>query len=138
VTFKSEIVFVRILFPFIAGIICAYLFANEGFIVPSLIITSVLLSYLLVINLFYKRIKAYNFKGITGLVFYLFSFALGGLICLLHTQSYKKDYFAKHNYEYLKVWVNAEPQLTNNILRFEVEVTNVYQNHKPKEASVKS
>ncbi|WP_316784033.1 ComEC/Rec2 family competence protein [Pedobacter frigiditerrae] len=136
-TFKSEIVFVRILFPFIAGIVCAYLFGKGSLITTCLIATALLLSYLFFINLFYKKIKAYNFKGATGVVFYIFCFALGGLLCLLNTQSFRKDYYANQSYDYLKVWVNGEPQLTNNILRFEVEVSSVYQNNKPKFATGK-
>ena len=50
-TFKSEIVFVRILFPFIAGIICAYLFANIDLVYPSLVVTIFLFLILLIINL---------------------------------------------------------------------------------------
>ncbi|TCC90453.1 ComEC family competence protein [Pedobacter frigiditerrae] len=136
-TFKSEIVFVRVLFPFIAGIVCTYLFGNGNFIVPSIIANTLLLSYLLSINLFYKKIKAYNFKGINGVLFNVFCFALGGLICLLNTQSSKKKYYADQSYNYLKVWVNAEPQLTNNILHFEVEVAGAYQNNKPTSATGK-
>ncbi|RZK34668.1 MAG: ComEC family competence protein, partial [Pedobacter sp.] len=136
-TLKSEIVFVRILFPFIAGIVCAYLFGKGNLITPSLIANALLLYYLFFINLFYKKIKAYNFKGANGVVFYLFSFALGGLFCLLNTQSFRKDYYANQSYDYLKVWVNGEPQLTNNILRFEVEVSSAYQNNKPQFATGK-
>jgi competence protein ComEC len=137
VIFKSEIVFVRILFPFITGIACAYLFGKGNFIIPCLITTTLLLSYLLFINLFYKKIKAYNFKGVTGVVFYLFCFALGGMMCLLNTQSSRKNYFANQSYDYLKVWVDGEPQLTNNILRFEAVVTSAYQYNKPKFANGK-
>lgn len=136
-TFKSEIVFVRILFPFMMGIFCAYLLPNGDFILPGTIAITILLSYLLIVNLAYKKIKAYNFKGTTGIVFYLFCFAFGGLICLLNVQSFKKDYYANQSYKYLKVWVNGEPQLTNNILRFEAEVTTVYQNNISKKASGK-
>ncbi|RZL31213.1 MAG: ComEC family competence protein, partial [Pedobacter sp.] len=136
-TFKSEIVFVRILVPFGLGIILAYLFADASFIKPAIATTLVLLSYLLLINSFYKKLKAYNFKGFTGVVFIIFCFFLGSLFCLLNNSSYKKDYFANQNYEYLKVWVNDEPQLNNNILRFQVNVTAVYQNKKAKPAAGK-
>lgn len=125
-TFKSEIVFVRILFPFIAGIICAYLFANIDLVYPSLVVTIFLFLILLIINLFYKKLKAYHHKGLIGFIFNLFCFSFGGLVCLLNTQSLKKNYYANDSYNYLKVWVKAEPQLTNNILRFEVEVTKAY------------
>ncbi|RZL46170.1 MAG: ComEC family competence protein, partial [Pedobacter sp.] len=136
-TFKSEIVFVRILIPFIAGIVAAYLLAKESFIAPTLIITVTILSFLVIINLWYKKIKGYNFKGIIGSIFYLFCFAFGGLVCQLNTQYYKKNYFANNAYDYLKVWVSNEPQLTNNILRFEVEVSSAYQENKAKNVTGK-
>lgn len=120
-----------------AGIICTYLSANIDFVYPYLVITILLFLILLVINLFYKQLKAYYYKGIVGFLFNLFCFSFGGLICLLHTQSFKKNYYANDAYNYLKVWVNAEPQLTNDILRLEVEVTNAYLNKISKNVSGK-
>jgi len=64
VTFKSEIVFVRILIPFIAGIVCAYLFASGDFIFSSLIATALLLFYLLILNLSYKKKKPIILKAL--------------------------------------------------------------------------
>lgn len=127
----------RILFPFIAGIICAYLFADAIILFPALFVTFSLLIILISINLAYKKLKIYNYKGLTGLAFNLFCFSFGGLICLLNTQSFKKDYYANHTYDYLKVWVNSEPQLTNNILRFEVEATSTYLDKESKNVSGK-
>lgn len=127
----------RILFPFIAGIICAYLFANVDILFPALFVTGLLFIISLGINLAYKQLKIYNYKGLIGFVFNLFCFASGGLICLLNTQSFKKNYYANNAYNYLKVWINSEPQLTNNILRFEVETTNAYLNKKSKNVSGK-
>jgi competence protein ComEC len=136
-TFKSEIVFVRVLLPFILGICCAYNFQNCLLITLLLTFSVVLLIYLISINSFYKTLKAYRFKGITGVFFYLFCFVLGGLICLLNTQSLKKDYYEKHSFNYLKVWVNDEPQQTNDIVRFEVVVTTGYDLNKSQNLSGK-
>lgn len=129
-TFKSEIVFVRMLLPFMAGVFCSYNYGAKIFIIPTLIVILLLFLYLIAVNLLYKKIKAYNFKGITGLFFYFFCFALGGLLCLMNNQTLKDDYFANQNYEYLKVWVSNEPAQTNDILRFEVEVTDAVKNNK--------
>ncbi|RZL30894.1 MAG: ComEC family competence protein, partial [Pedobacter sp.] len=71
-------------------------------------------------------LNIYRFKGLTGLTFFIFYFAFGGLICTLHNQSLRKDYYANENYEYLKLWISSEPEQTNDILRFEAEVTQVY------------
>lgn len=136
-TFKSEIVFVRFLTPFLAGIITFYLFADESLIVVLLTTSVLLLTILITINVFYKRIKAYRFKKLTGTIFYVFCFAFGGLLTLLHNQTYLGNYFGKSKYEYLKVWINDEPQLKNNILRFEVIVTQGFNAKEQKQLSGK-
>lgn len=131
-TFKSEIIFVRVLTAFIAGNISLYLIANSNVIKPLLITNMLLIFFLIIINVWYKKIKAYQYKNLLASIFYLFFFAFGGLLTLLHQQSFKESYFAKINYDYLKVWVNDEPQLKNNILRFEVNVTDGYHHNRAK------
>jgi competence protein ComEC len=133
-TFKSEIIFVRVLTAFLAGNISLYLIANLNMIKPLLITNMLLIFFLIIVNVWYKKIKAYQYKNLLASIFYLFFFAFGGLLTLLHQQSFKASYFAKSNYDYLKVWVNDEPQLKNNILRFEVNVTDGY--HQGYEKSV--
>ena len=113
-----------------AGIISAYYISYSFLINPLILISLVLLAYFLVINSFYKKIKAYTFKGFTGLFFFIFCFFIGALICLLNNQALKKGYFANRNYQYLKVTINNEPEQTNDILRFEVKVTNAYERNK--------
>lgn len=129
-TFKAEIVFVRILVPFILGIICAYIFASNKSLLLLVSVNVFLFFVLLVINAFYKKFKAYQFKAVIGILFHFFIFAFGGLICTLHNQSFKTDYFANEDYEYLKVWIANEPEQTNDILRFETNVTQAYVNNK--------
>lgn len=136
-TFKSEIIFIRVLVAFLAGIISFYLIANPNFIKPLLLISVLLFSTLIIINVFYKKIRAYQFKNSLAAIFYFFFFAFGGLVTLFHKQSFKASYFAKANYNYLKVWVNDEPQLKNNILRFEVNVTAGYLHNRKKSVSGK-
>lgn len=53
-------------------------------------------------------------------------FTLGVFLTLFHTDFLRKDYFAKKQYQQLKVLVNNEPQQTNDILRFEAVVTDGY------------
>ncbi|RZL18121.1 MAG: DUF4131 domain-containing protein, partial [Pedobacter sp.] len=129
-TFKAEIVFVRILVPFILGIICAYIFASNKSLLLLVSVNVFLFFVLLAINAFYKKFKAYQFKAVIGILFHFFIFAFGGLICTLHNESFKEDYFANEDYEYLKVWIANEPEQTNDILRFETNVTQAYVNNK--------
>lgn len=128
--FKAEIVFVKILLPLIFGIVLGYYFQNEQllrvlyFVLISLLVTTAL------INTFYKKLKAWNYKKLIGTLYYLFYFITGIFISLFHTDFLKGNYFAKKQYEQLKVYVNDEPQQTNDILRFEVVVTHGYLNQK--------
>ncbi|KQC00667.1 ComEC/Rec2 family competence protein [Pedobacter sp. Hv1] len=131
-TFRSEIVFVRIVLPFIAGIICAYPIESKKLIAPTLFICLLLFTCLLIINILYKHIKAYHFKDRIGLLIYMFCFFLGGLICLFNKQSLRPDYYSNYTSSYLKSYVNSEPQQTNDILRFEVVVTKAFVSQQAK------
>jgi competence protein ComEC len=136
-TFRSEIIFVRILLPFLIGICCAYPIENRKFLLPILIINLLLFVGLIIINVLYQKLKAYHFKDKIGLLVYLFCFFFGGFSCLLHKQSLKADYYANDPAEYFKSYVNSEPQQTNDILRFEVTVTHLFVAKQIKTASGK-
>ncbi len=113
-----------------AGIICAY-HISSTYILSLIIIFSIsLVIYHILINFLYKTLRAYNFKGVTGVLLFLFSFIFGALICGLNKESLKDNHFGNKHYEYLKVSINNEPQQTNDILRFEVKVTRAYDNNK--------
>lgn len=129
-TFKPEIVFVRTLLPFMAGIVIGYVFQNEKWVYPILALTSLLFMVLCCSNMFYIQLKLYHYKGINGLIYYLFCFCFGIFICLLNNQSLRKNYFAKDNSKYLKAYINNEPQLNNHTLRFQVTITEAYHQNK--------
>lgn len=133
--FKAEIVFVKILSPLILGIIIGYYFQTEQLLRISITVVASLLIIALVINTFYKRFKGWNHKKSIASLYYLISFCLGTFITLLHTDFLRANYFAKKEYQQLKVWVNSEPQQTNDILRFEVAVTDGYTNQKRENCS---
>ena len=133
--FKAEIVFVKMLLPLICGIVLGYYFQNEQllrvlyFVLASLLLLSAL------INTFYKKLKAWNYKKSIGTLYYLLYLTTGIFVSLFHTHFLHSNYFAKKQYNQLKVYVNDEPQQTNDILRFEVVVTNGYLNQKPENCS---
>lgn len=127
----------RIVLPFIAGIICAYPFENKKLIIPLLLLNLFLFVCLLIVNLFYKTIKAYHFKDKIGLSIYIFCFFLGALNCVLNKQVLKTDHYTNYTADYFKSYVNNEPQQTNDILRFEVVVSHVFVAHQLKAASGK-
>ena len=113
-----------------AGIISVYSFPNPVFITLSTLISVALFLCLLTVNYFYKTIKAYQFKGVIGMLFFVFCFVSGALVCLLHNNTLKENYFGNRDYQYLKISINNEPKQTNDILRFEAKVTTAYEQGK--------
>ncbi len=124
--FKSEIIFVKIIFPFIAGIIGAYFFQSESVFNWICICLSSFLLLNILINIFYKTIKVWRYKRFLSTLYYFTFFSLGSFVCLLNTNFLHENYFGHKEYQVLKVWVNNEPELTNDILRFEASVTQGY------------
>ncbi len=125
-TFKSEIVFVRILFPFLAGIILAYLFPQIFQALKLAIFTFSLLTLHLCINHFYVRLKAYNFQTLLSFFIYAYWFIYGGLNCLLYQHKIYNNFFGPKRYNHIKVWIDGEPQQKSGIIRFEAMVVNGY------------
>ena len=128
--FKAEYIFVRILFPLIAGIEVFYFFPTEKNIWILAVVSTTILLSALTINLTYRKFNAYKFKGFTGILLFVFFFTFGGLICLLKNEKLQIDYFANGEFRYLKVWVNDEPEQTNDILRFKSRVISGYNDQK--------
>ncbi|MBB4107042.1 ComEC/Rec2 family competence protein [Pedobacter zeae] len=90
----------------------------------------VILPGTLFLNITYKRLSIYRYKGTIGLLIFLLFFSLGALLCLLNNESLNQSYFAKTPCNYLKVWVNDEPQQSNTLLRFKAKVISGYQKDK--------
>lgn len=128
--FKAEYIFARILLPFIIGIGIIYFFPSEKMFFILAIISAVIILSLSFINITYKKHNAYKFKGLTGISILLFFFFLGALLSILNNETLKSDYFARNNYKILKIWVNDEPEQTNDIVRFKARVVSGYKNSK--------
>ncbi|MFC3563503.1 ComEC/Rec2 family competence protein [Pedobacter jamesrossensis] len=128
--FKAEYVFVRILAPLLLGIGCFYFFQQEEIILIIGLITCLLFVSIFLFNITYKKLNGYKFKGFIGALIFVFFFFLGGLLCLLNSEKLKPDYFSRKDYLYLKIWVNDEPEQTNDILRFKARVVSGYENNK--------
>lgn len=129
--FKAEIIFVRIIFPFIIGIVSAYYFQYKELLQWTKMILFGTLVLIVFCNIFYKQLKAWKYKKAISLLHYLCFFLFGAFLCLLNTHFLQPRYFAEKEYQQLKVWVANEPQQTNDILRFEANVTQGYINQQP-------
>jgi competence protein ComEC len=128
--FKAEYIFARILLPFILGIGIFYFFPTQHSLSITKIGTALLLTFILLINITYTKLNFYRFKGITGLLFFTFFFTFGSLLCLLNNEKLNSNYYGAKHYPCLRIWVNDEPQQSNDILRFKAKVTAGYENSK--------
>ncbi len=128
--FKAEYVFVRILFPFLFGICVFYFFPALAYIQWLTLTLLVILLSILFLNITYKRFNIYRYKGTIGILIYILFFSFGGLLCLLNNESLNQNYFAKTGCNYLKVWVNNEPQHSSGILRFKAKIISGYRKGK--------
>jgi competence protein ComEC len=120
--FKTEYIFVRILLPFILGICIFYFFPALAYIKWLTLNLFVILLSILFLNITYKRFNIYRYKGAVGILIYILFFNLGSLFCLLNNESLNQNHFAKTDCNYLKVWVNDEPQQDGNIVRFKAKL----------------
>ena len=118
--------YVKVIFPFIAGIIGAYYFQLPSVLYWIEIILPIFIFTTAVFNIFYKRYKIWRYKILVSTAYYTTFFVLGAFTCLWNTDFLKKNYFGHKQYEQLKIWVANEPQQTNDILRFEANVTSGY------------
>ncbi|TCC98176.1 ComEC/Rec2 family competence protein [Pedobacter psychroterrae] len=121
--------FVRILLPFAGGILLFYeqtLWNNQALITWNAAICIIMFIYLFIANLLYKRLRLYRFKGFNGLAWSVFIFFFGALWVILHNESLAEDHYANKPHQFLKIKVNDEPRLKNNILRFKAMVNVCY------------
>ncbi|WP_316803418.1 ComEC/Rec2 family competence protein [Pedobacter nototheniae] len=124
--FKAEYIFVRILLPFLFGIGLFYYLPNQKLLLTTVICTTILFFTLLIINIIYKKLDGYKFKGLLGISFFIFFFLFGGMLCLLNNNKLQREYFTNGDYPALKVRVNNEPDQNNGILRFKAVVLSGY------------
>jgi competence protein ComEC len=130
-TYKSEIIFLRILLPFGFGIYVGYVAPSQNNLLLSIAGVVLLFSALLIVNLFYVKFGAYAYTGWIGLIFTAQWFTFGILICLIHCQLITSDHFANQPSAQLRAWVKNEPHQSGKILKVELQVTAAYL-HKQK------
>ncbi|WP_026898501.1 ComEC/Rec2 family competence protein [Daejeonella oryzae] len=123
--FKGEIPFVRLLIPFILGIVFALQKGFEHFynVIPGLLsITSL---GIVILNIYYKRWHVFKKRWLPGLLIHIFLFLAGFIITIQSTQILNTDHFSKIKGQALVVNSISEPKLTGDILRFEATVLQV-------------
>lgn len=114
----------------IIGILC---FSNGAGLNWSYVLSGLLIgctAILLFLNINYKKLGSTNYKLIIYCSFFVYPFILGGWLTLKNDQRLQKDHFSKFDGDYLKVEINEEPRLKNNILSLRAKVLQVLQDHK--------
>lgn len=135
--FKSEIVFVKLLFLFSLGIILGYHFQQQQLFRILLYILATLISLAVVVHIYYKKLKGWKLKKTIASLYYLLFFSLGFCLTLVHTNFLRSDYFGHKNYPHLKGWISSEPQQSHEILRFELSISEGFLNKKSEYSSGK-
>ena len=122
---QAETVFVRLLIPFIFGILAFYNMKNLSW-QPYLIFTCSLFFFTLVAaNIWYLRVRAYRYKPVIKITFYLLSFCVGGLLTLNHKDILATNHYSKIPGDFLRIRITDEPQVKNNIIRIKASVKQV-------------
>ena len=123
---RSETMFVHLLFIYIAGILCAYLF-------PSLFaqhlyagLAVVLFIGMLALNIGYLRYKVYRYKLYWSPLLYLLIFFAAAWTYLIQVQTLQTRHFSRQQAKILKVVIDDEPQRKGNLFRFKAKVINTY------------
>ncbi|ATP55898.1 hypothetical protein CPT03_05175 [Pedobacter ginsengisoli] len=123
---KNELFFLRVLLPFVFGIILFYNTNIPSFVWLIGLLCLISFLFLIIINAFYRKLSAYKFKGWVGCLIYIFLFLFGALACTLNKHYLSGNYFNTNKYSFLKIKVNDEPQLKSEILRFRADITKSY------------
>lgn len=127
----NDIPFVKLLIPYIIGIIVSYRIASIEVLWYSTSSAVLLFMYLCIINVSYLKLNAYRFKSTNGLVFHFFWFAFGVCCCVFHNQAIKADHFTGSGLQYLRIRIADEPQQKSNIIRSKCLVINSYKYIEP-------
>lgn len=119
---QAETVFVRLLIPFIFGILTFYGTTNPLWQTHMLFPSLLLFFVLLISNIWYSRFRAYRYKPAILIAIYLLSFCAAGQLTLTHKDVLSTYYFAKQQADFLRVRITDEPQVKNNIIRLKTSV----------------
>lgn len=119
-------IFLKVLLPYTLGVLIFYHLKHP--VLPVLVtLNFLLLLFLFLINKYYNTLSAYHFKSQIGLLFQVFLFFFGGLLCHHSQNILKQNHFSKLAANYLKVQVIDEPQQKAKLLRCRIEIQAVYR-----------
>lgn len=120
--YKGEIPFTLLLLPFLAGLGLDVAFPCNTWLSPLMIVSAILFSAFVILNIGYQKLGLYNAKWIGGsLVCILLLFA--GMLCFeLHRENNLPNHFSKQTPVYLIACITSEPKLNTGTLRFTTKI----------------
>lgn len=122
-TYKHEIAFVRILIPFILGILSYYGCTNDWALNQLILTNSVLFFYLFFRKNVYKKPGKTGDKSLNGFILHLLFFFSGSLCSTLYNDHNNTDYYLFKKQNYLKIRIIDEPKNKQNIILFTGETS---------------
>lgn len=114
---QAEIVFVRLTIPFIFGILIYYQTTNMVSQTGLAIACLLLFIALLLLNVCYLQWRAYRYKPLIKVAFYLLSFLVAGLLTINHKEELTDAHFTRKPCDFIRIRIDDEPQLKNHIIR---------------------
>ncbi|WP_443947194.1 ComEC/Rec2 family competence protein [Pedobacter sp. AW1-32] len=124
--FKAEYLFLRILIPFIAGILIFYSLAEMWIVKTLWFVVLFVFTWLFTGAVYYQKLVKLHLKGVSSFFLNIFFLFFGGALCLLNNETLRSDYFTKTNYHTLRVYIVNEPEFNNGIARLKVRTQVAY------------
>lgn len=122
ISFKQEIVFVRILIPFCLGIFSFYACRVDGILYQLILVNSILFIHLILKSNDYKKLEKQRNNGVNGVVLHLLFFSIGALSSTLYKYNNNTDYKLINKNNYLKIRIIDEPKNRQNIILFTARI----------------
>ena len=123
---SSEITYLRVLIPFVIGIICcSRLFSID--ILVWILLCGIVTALLLLSNVFFRKWKIYRHRMTTSICIHISFYLLGGMLTAIHAENLSPLHFANRSSSYLQVAIDEEPQLKKKVVMFKAKVLKIYQ-----------
>lgn len=116
----------RLIIPFIAGILLSYFFPNERIFkaaIPLALIGLLILKFL-IIN--YRRFSLYRFRWLAGLVSHGFILAAGYWLTVYTSEKYDQTHYSIQKADAFLAEIKSEPKSSGSISRFEARIFRSY------------
>lgn len=120
--FKGKIPFLRLLIPFVLGILFAWFFPNALSLSPAFTVLLTAMGILAIHHVFYRHFPLYQFRWFFGLLIHVAVCQLAYIHTLFSINYPGLRQFSQGSAKVLLVQVKTEPIIRNGVARFESNV----------------